>query len=127
MIASYQNIVKRTATHFEGVKRMVETSEGFKLKGDRLMKYEDKRRDWPSLQDVLQIDADGRARIVWFSTISKGWLEHESVDVLKSTRVDEPNMCIRSSKPNKKHYIRHNSNTSHVGRIPYPEKPAHLT
>ena len=73
MIASYTNIVKRTATHFNGVKRMVEASE-FKFKGDRLMKYEDKRRQWPSLDEVLQIDAEGRARIMWFSTISKGWL-----------------------------------------------------
>ena len=92
IIASYTNIVKRTATHFNGVKRMVEASEGFKLNGDRLMKYEDKRRQWPSLDEVLQVDAEGRAGIIWFSTISKGWLEHESVDVLKSAEVDEPNL-----------------------------------
>ena len=128
MKASYADIVKRTEHHQAGVKMMLETSEGFKMRGETLMKYEDKRRQWPSLEEVLQIDADGRARIIWFSTISKGWMEHKSVDVLQSANLDEPNLCVRASTTDSnKHYIRHNTKTPTLERLPFPTKPSYLS
>jgi len=60
MTEAYEDTRYRLANHFEGKQRMLEASEGFKLRGQELLQYDDKRRTWPSLNEILQIDADGR-------------------------------------------------------------------
>ena len=62
----------------------------FKRVGGTLRPWKGDEKEWKTLAQTLQGDADNRRKILYFRDVAVGWMEATDVDVLSRARVNEP-------------------------------------
>ena len=74
----------------EAINAMLKVCARFKKVKGHLETYANAEKEWKTLTETLQGDAEDRRRILYFRDVAVGWMEAPDVDVLWAVRHNDP-------------------------------------